>query len=83
VDTDVAEVHGSDAVYVDPAQRPIGLVTTGAYGYTVDHGLAFAYLTPEYAAPGTELFVRAVGEFRPARVLREPVYDPSSSRLRM
>ncbi len=83
VDTDVAEVHGSDAVYVDPTQRPIGLVTTGAYGYTVDQGLAFAYLAPEHAAPGTQLFVRVVGELHPARVLGEPVYDPSSSRLRM
>ncbi len=82
VDTDVAEVHGSDAVYVEPGRRPVGLVTTGAYGYTVDQGLAFAYLAPEHATPGTELFVRVVGEFRPARVLAEPVYDPSSSRLR-
>ncbi len=83
VDTDVAEVHGSDAVYADPDRRPIGLVTTGAYGYTVDHGLAFAYLAPEHAAAGTELFVRVVGELRPARVLAEPAYDPTSSRLRM
>ena len=28
------------------------------------------------------LFVRVVGEFRPARVLAEPAYDPSSARLR-
>ncbi len=83
VDADVADVHGSDAVYVDPAQRPIGLVTTGGYGYTVDQGLAFAYLAPEHATPGTELFVRVLGEFRSARVLGEPIYDPSSSRLRM
>jgi dimethylglycine dehydrogenase len=81
VDTDVSEVHGSDAVYHDG--RPIGLVTTGAYGYTVDQGLAFAYLAPEFATPGTELEVRVVGEMRPARVLADAVYDPTSSRLRM
>jgi dimethylglycine dehydrogenase len=80
VDTDVADVHGSDAVYADG--RPIGMVTTGAYGYTVDQGLAFAYLAPEHTAPGTELEVRVVGEFRPARVLGQPIYDPTSSRLR-
>ncbi len=95
VDTDGAEVHGSDAVYPvgnpvgggggpgTPIGRPIGLVTTGAYGYTVDQGLAFAYLAPEHASPGTPLSVRVVGEHRPARVLDEAVYDPSSSRLRM
>ncbi len=88
VDTDRAEVHGSDAVYaVDgsgaPSGGPVGLVTTGAYGYTVGHGLAFAYLAPEHAEPGTELSVRVLGDFRPARVLGEPAYDPSSRRLRM
>ncbi len=88
VDTDVADVHGSDAVYAvngngAPAGRPIGLVTTGAYGYTVDQGLAFAYLAPEHTEPGTELSVRVIGEHRPARVLAEAVYDPSSSRLRL
>jgi dimethylglycine dehydrogenase len=81
VDTDVADVHGSDAVYHHG--RPIGLVTTGAHGYTVGHGLAFAYLAPEHATPGTELEVRVLGDFRPARVLAEPVYDPTSARLRM
>jgi dimethylglycine dehydrogenase len=81
VDTDVSEVHGGDAVYHDG--RPIGLVTTGAYGYTVDRGLAFAYLAPEHAAPGTELEVRVVGDMRSARVLADPAYDPTSSRLRM
>ena len=90
VDTDVSDVHGSDAVYrvngdratVTPTGRPIGLVTTGAYGYSVDQGLAFAYLAPEHCEPGTELSVRVVGNHRPARVLAEAVYDPSSSRLR-
>ena len=81
VDTDVAEVHGSDAVYADG--RPIGLVTTGAYGYTFDHGLAFAYLAPDYSEPGTELEVRVIGDVRPARVLGEPIYDPTGERLRM
>lgn len=80
VDTDVAEVHGSDAVYADG--RTVGLVTTGAYGYTVDQGLAFAYLAPDFAVAGTELEVRVVGDMRPARVLADPIYDPTSSRLR-
>jgi len=84
VDTDVADVHGSDGVYARTggSSGPIGLVTTGAYGYTVGHGLALAYLAPPYARPGTELSVRVVGEHRPARVLDEAAYDPTNSRLR-
>ena len=80
VDTDVSDVHGSDGVYRDG--RCIGMITTGAHGHHVDQGLAFAYLRPEHAEPGTELEVRVVGEFRPARVLGQPIYDPASDRLR-
>ena len=80
VDTDAAEVGGSDAVYRDG--RPVGLVTTGAYGFWVGQGLAFAYLNPADAEPGTPLTVRVLGDHRPARVLDAPVYDPTSARLR-
>ena len=82
VDTDVAEVHPSDAVYA-PDGRPVGLVTTGAYGHHVGHGLAFAYIDPAWAVPGTALQVRVVGDLRPASVLGEPAYDPASARPRM
>ena len=80
VDTDGAEVHGSDGVYHDG--ECIGMVTTGGYGFHVGQGLAFAYLRPEYSTPGRELQVRVVGDLRPARVLTEPVHDPSGERLR-
>ena len=80
IDTDDADVHGSDGVYADG--EPVGLITTGAYGHTVGQGLGFAYLSPEHSEPGTELQVRVVGELRPARVLSEPIYDPTSARLR-
>ena len=80
IDTDDADVHGSDGVYADG--EPVGLITTGAYGHTVEQGLGFAYLAPEHSEPGTELQVRVVGELRPARVLSEPIYDPTSARLR-
>ncbi|MDE0605818.1 MAG: FAD-dependent oxidoreductase [Acidimicrobiaceae bacterium] len=81
VDSDDADVHGSDGIYCDG--EPVGLITSGAYGHYTRQGLGFAYLSPEKAAAGTELEVRVVGELRPARVLDKPVYDPNSSRLRM
>lgn len=80
VDTDASEVGGSDAVYRDG--RPVGLVTTGAYGFWAGQGLAFAYLNPADAEPGTRLTVRVLGDHSPARVLEGPVYDPTSARLR-
>ncbi len=83
VDTDNADAHAGDAVYADPERRPIGLVTTGGHGYSVGHGLAFAYLAPEHAVAGRELWVSVIGEPRPARVLSEAPYDPQNQRLRM
>ena len=81
IDTDEADVHSSDGVYA--GGKPVGLITTGAYGHHVEQGLGFAYLAPEKVLAGTELEVRVVGELRRARVLDKPIYDPSSARLRM
>ena len=80
VDTGDADVHTADGVYAEG--RIVGLVTSGAYGFSVGQGLAFAYLSPEHAEPGTSLQVSVVGEMRPARVLGEAPHDPTNARLR-
>jgi dimethylglycine dehydrogenase len=80
VAADHADVHAADGVYADG--RPVGLVTSGAYGFHCRQSLAFAYLAPEHAEPGTELEVRVVGEPCGARVLSEAVHDPTNARLR-
>ena len=40
-----------------------GRVTSGGYGYTVGASIAYAYLPPEHAAPGTEVAVEIFGEW--------------------
>ena len=35
----------------------MGRVTTGGYGYTVGRSMAYAYLPPAHAQPGTEVAV--------------------------
>ncbi len=62
--------------------RIVGVSTSGGYGHAVEQTLAFAYLEPRYAAPGTELEIRILGETRKARVLAEPLYDPANEKLR-
>ena len=81
VDTKDADPHSSETVYLNGTR--VGQVSSGAYGQYVGKSLAFAYVKPEAAAPGTELEVMVLGERRPARVLAEPVYDPASERPRM
>ncbi len=80
VEADHADVHAADGVYA--GGRTVGLVTSGAYGFHCRQSLAFAYLAPEHAEPGTELEVRVVGELSRARVLGEAAHDPTNARLR-
>ncbi len=68
--------HGGEAVLLDGAV--VGSTASIVYGHTVGKILAFAYLKPQAAVPGTSLEVVIHGKSRAARVLAEPAYDPQS-----
>ena len=68
--------HGGEAVMLDGTV--VGSTASVAYGHTVGKILAFAYIKPDAAAPGTALEVIIHGTPRTARVLGEPAYDPQS-----
>lgn len=72
--------HGGEAVMQDG--RVVGSTASVAFGPTVGKILAFAYVKPDAAAPGTTLQVIIHGAPRQARVLGEPAYDPESLRPR-
>jgi glycine cleavage system aminomethyltransferase T len=59
-----------------------GRVTTGGYGYTVERSIAYAYLPPEHAEPGTEVAVEIFGAWVGGEVAREPLFDPAGERIR-
>ena len=76
----VADGHGGEAVLQNG--ETVGSTASVAYGPTVDKILAFAYLKPQAAKPGTDLEVIIHGVARKARVLGEPAYDPQSLKPR-
>ncbi|WP_375229789.1 FAD-dependent oxidoreductase [Roseobacter sp. S98] len=76
----VNDGHGGEAVLLNG--EVVGSAASVAYGHSVGRILAFAYLRPEAAAPGTALEVVIAGEARPATVLGAPAYDPESLRPR-
>jgi dimethylglycine dehydrogenase len=80
VDGDDADPAGNEPVLDD--DHIIGVTTGGAYGFTVGKSLAFAYVEPDYANPGSEFEIDILGSRRRATVLAEPVYDPQNRRLR-
>jgi 4-methylaminobutanoate oxidase (formaldehyde-forming) len=59
-----------------------GRVTSGGYGYTVGRSIAYAYLPPEHAEPGTAVAVEIFGRWIEGEVAREPLYDARSERVR-
>ena len=56
-------------------------MTSGGYGYTVGHSIAYAYLPPEHG-PGTAVEVDIFGRWVEGEVAQEPLYDPRGERLR-
>ncbi|HEY6731120.1 MAG TPA: FAD-dependent oxidoreductase [Solirubrobacterales bacterium] len=59
-----------------------GRVTTGGYGYTVERSIAYAYLPPERADPGTAVEVEVFGQWVAGEVGEEPLFDPRGERIR-
>ena len=76
----IADGHGGEAVLHDG--KVVGSTASVAYGPTVGKILAFAYVKPNAAQPGTPLEVIIHGKSRSARVLGEPAYDPQSLKPR-
>ena len=71
----VEDGHGGEAVLKD--DQVVGSTSSVAYGHTVGKILAFAYVKPHAASPGTALEVVIAGRKRAARVLDGPAYDPA------
>jgi dimethylglycine dehydrogenase len=57
---------------------PVGLTTSGGFGFTVDKSPAFACVGADAAVPGTELTVLILGIERRSSVVAEPGFDPTS-----
>ena len=85
IDAPDADAAGDEGVWLDGDL--VGFTTSGAYGHHVQQSLALAYVdTPlvEQARDGAgpDLVVDIVGDPRAARILVEPPFDPTGSRLR-
>ena len=80
IDATDADSLGNEPVYA--GDRIIGLTTGGAFGFATGKSLAFAYVPPEYAAPGSEFEVLMFTERHAARVLPDVAWDPKNERLR-
>ncbi|MEH0447767.1 FAD-dependent oxidoreductase [Streptomyces sp. B21-102] len=80
IDDPRSVVLGKEPVF--DGDRPVGYVTSAAYGYTIGKGIAYAWLPTELTAPGTVLHIGYFDQRVEAVVTEEPLFDPTMSRLR-
>jgi glycine cleavage system aminomethyltransferase T len=73
-------VMGSEPVYSDGAA--VGYVTSAAYGYSIGRSIAYAWLPPGLAEPGTGVEIEYFRKRYPATVAEEPLFDPEMRRMR-
>ena len=71
---------GNEPIYADG--DCIGMVTSGNYGYAVGKHIAFGYVPPAYAAPGTELEVQYLAERYTAVVAEDVLWDAKNARMK-
>ncbi len=80
IDDDTAVLMGYEPV--GKGEATVGYVTTGNHGYSVGHGVGYAYVPAELAEPGTTLHVEYFARRIPATVVQEPLFDPKGDRMR-
>jgi len=76
-----APMRGGTPVYADDtASQPIGLITSGCFGPTVQAAISMAYLPASMTAPDTRVFAEVRGKRLPARVTALPFHTPRYKR---
>ncbi|WP_372574139.1 GcvT family protein [Ruegeria jejuensis] len=76
-----ADASGGEPIFL-PDGRPVGRVTSGAYGYSVGQSLAIGFADPALAGPGDEVEIFILGKPHRATRLATPPFDPEGLRLR-
>ena len=73
-------VLGSEPVRVNGV--PVGRVTSGGYGYSVERSIAYAYLPASDAHVGARVDVVVFATPVGAEIVAGPLYDPSNDKVR-
>lgn len=76
-----ADATGGEPIFL-PDGTPIGQVSSGAYGYSVDMSLALCYIKAGAAKAGDTVSVAVLGRPHAATILEKPPFDPEGIRLR-
>jgi dimethylglycine dehydrogenase len=76
-----ADASGGEPIFLSDG-TPVGRVSSGTYGYTVGKSLALGFVATDKLDFDAAYDVAILGQSHPARVLKEPPFDPTGARLR-
>jgi 4-methylaminobutanoate oxidase (formaldehyde-forming) len=82
LDKPTVSTIGKEPVRALGDDEVIGWITSGGYGYSVEKSIAYAYLPIDKAKVGTALDIEILGERIPAKIEREPLWDPKGERIK-
>ncbi|MBM3545620.1 MAG: FAD-dependent oxidoreductase [Alphaproteobacteria bacterium] len=80
VDAGDGDAFGDEPIW--HGGKVVGWITSGGYGHTVKKSLALGYVPKELAAATSGFEIEIIGERRPARILKDPPYDPAGAKMR-
>ena len=75
-----APVRAGATIHQEREDQPVGTVTSGVYGPTVDGPVAMGYVPAALAEPGTRLFAEVRGKRLPVAVAELPFTKPGYRR---
>ena len=81
IETTDADAVGGEPIFL-PDGTPVGRISSGAYGHTVEKSLALGFVKTAHADPGTALDVAVLGRSHPSVILEHSAFDPKGDRLR-
>lgn len=81
VETDNADAVGGEPIFALDG-TPVGRVSSGAYGFSVDKSVALGFVKTAFAKPGDQFDIAILGRPHRATLLSEPPFDPEGARLR-
>lgn len=80
VDADQVDANRDEPIFRD--DTCIGFVTSGGYAHHVKQSVAMGYVPAALAANDTDFRIEILGEMRPAKIQKKPLFDPDGGRMR-
>ncbi len=81
VESTEADAAGGEPVFLTDG-TPVGRVSSGAYGFSVEKSIALSFVKAEHAVAGREFHVAVLGRPHRAVMLPGAAFDPGGARLR-